>query len=223
MMTVSLDTGKVTAHVTFGTAQRRRRGGGAAQRPARRARREPPPEPRYREVLESLQVRAEGSEVIWAAGDPPQLIDDAARENRRRDPRGKRSCRATSASSGGRGVRRARGHEPGRLGPRRRGRRGAPRKGARKDHAVAPSYQHASRPADSARRDPPRARTRTARPPFQASSQRGSCAAMPPARGRRDPIGEGSTPAHALQCERANRTGRERGRRRSYRHAPITR
>jgi|GEM_PF-3695110 len=80
LMTVSLDTGKVTAHVTFGTANDAAEAAGAANVLLAGARREPPPEPRYREVLDSLQVRAEGSEVIGQLVIPRQLIDDAARE-----------------------------------------------------------------------------------------------------------------------------------------------
>lgn len=80
LMTVSLDTGKVTAHVTFGTANDAAEAAGAANVLLAGARREPPPEPKYRDVLDSVQVRAEGSEVIGQLVIPRQMIDDAARE-----------------------------------------------------------------------------------------------------------------------------------------------
>jgi len=80
MLTVSLDTGKVSARVCFGTANDASEAAGAANVLLGGARREPMPDLSQKELVDSLTVRAEGEEVVGELVLPKRMIDDAARE-----------------------------------------------------------------------------------------------------------------------------------------------
>ncbi len=79
-LSVSLDTGKVTARISFGAPNDASEAAGAANVLLGGARRAPMRDPSQQELLDSLTVRAEGEEVVGELVIPRRAIDDAARE-----------------------------------------------------------------------------------------------------------------------------------------------